>query len=38
MTRNLNIFNKRNIAGRPADNKPVDAKVGAANIVRDQVE
>lgn len=38
MTRNLNIFNKRNNAGRPADNKPVDAKVSAANIVRDQVE
>ena len=38
MTHNLNIFNKRNIARRPADNKPVDAKVSAANIVRDWME
>lgn len=38
MVRNLNIFNKRNIARRPADNKPVDVKVSAANIVRDRME
>ena len=38
MTRNLNIFNKRNDVRRPADNKPVDVKVSTVNIVRDLME